>query len=159
MPYNILKGLKIIRIHGNREMFWRKNTSDDKNVIESIDETKLKYESPLLAHTCKSDTYKYLTWDSVPEIYRNNIKNDIRQIIMTQNPHSPLTTEIYVRGFLYKIKTVQKLNLAVLIKYAISEIFKEENITTPHILTTNGKGWFIYFIQGGKKDTIDIQTS
>lgn len=142
-------------------MFWCKKPSDDTNVIEPIDETKLKYDNRPLGHTCSSDTYKYITWDSIPEhsINRSNIKHDVKQIIMSQHPHSPLTTEIYVRGFLYKIKTVQKLNLVVLTKHIINEIMKEENITTPYILSSNGSGWFIYFIQGGKKDTITtIQT-
>ena len=117
---------------------------------EEFDETKVTYEAPR-ANSTRADIVsdKFITWSSVPQNLKTDMKAYVKKWILSQeDPYSLTTTELYIDGYKYVVK--RKLfgpNIAVLVKYAILEVMTDLKLNLrPFTISTDGRGWYIHFV-------------
>lgn len=114
---------------------------------------KLEYEAPPAGHWDGNHNTKYVKWDSVPEHIKRGILNRVAGWITKQAAQIKTHSEIYIPAFTEVIHTTVFGSLGpqnvVLMSHAIRDYIRNNKgvIPTPYYLTSNGRGWFIHFVQ------------
>lgn len=126
----------------------------ESKFIDTFDEKNAEYGPPMLAHTCRGDDYKYLSWKSAPEGLKNEMREYVRRWICNREAWS--ATELYIPGYTrYVRKGIPgKPDIAVLYSYAILDEQELIMKMTPHpfTLSSDGRGWAVRFLFGGNPD-------
>jgi hypothetical protein len=118
--------------------------TESKSLV-NFDEKNALYEEPMLAHTCRGDNIKYLSWKSTPEEIKKKMREHVRGWIRSSKAWS--ICELYIPGYMLYVRKGMA-TIAILYSYAILDEIDliRETDPRPFTLSSDGRGWSVHFI-------------